>query len=77
MVLNNNNNKIMVVIKQLPEEVRNDDKYTTYLREVTKEELLAFLYLICKLLPKLRQHFSLCISHPIFQQELVSIDLFS
>ena len=42
MVLNNNNSKIIVVIKQLPEEVRNDDKYTTYLREVTKEELLAF-----------------------------------
>ena len=35
-VLNNTNKKIM------PEEVRSSDKYT-YLREVTKEEHLAFL----------------------------------
>ena len=40
-VLNNTNKKIMTLIKQLPEEVRSNDKYT-YLREVTKEELLAF-----------------------------------
>ena len=42
IVLNNTNNKIMSVIEQLPEEVCNNDKYTN-LREVTKEELLAFL----------------------------------
>ena len=41
-VLNNTNKKIMALIEQLPEEVRNNDKYT-YLRDVTKEELLAFL----------------------------------
>ena len=41
-VLNNTNKKIMALIEQLPEEVRSNDKYT-YLREVTKEELLAFL----------------------------------
>ena len=40
-VLNNINKKIMALIEQLPEEVRSNDKYT-YLREVTKEELLAF-----------------------------------
>ena len=40
-VLNNTNKKIMALIEQLPEEVRSNDKYT-YLREVTKEELLAF-----------------------------------
>ena len=39
-VLNNSNEKIMALIKQLPEEVRSNNKYT-YLREVTKEELLA------------------------------------
>ena len=46
-VLNYTNKKIMALIEQLPEEVRSNDKYT-YLREVTKEELLAFWYLICK-----------------------------
>ena len=40
-VLNNTNKKIMALIEQLPEEVRSNDKYT-YLREVTKEDLLAF-----------------------------------
>ena len=40
-VLNNTNKKIMALIEQLPEEVRSNDKYT-YLREVTKEELLTF-----------------------------------
>ena len=40
-VLNNTNKKIMASIEQLPEEVRSNDKYT-YLREVTKAELLAF-----------------------------------
>ena len=40
-VLNNTNKKIMALMEQLPEEVRSNDKYT-YLREVTKEELLAF-----------------------------------
>ena len=40
-VLNNTNKKIMALIEQLPEEVRNNDKYT-YLREVKKEKLLAF-----------------------------------
>ena len=40
-VLNNTNKKIMALIKQLPEEVRSNDK-CTYHREVTKEELLAF-----------------------------------
>ena len=41
-VLNNTNKKTMALIEQLPEEVHSNDKYT-YLREVTKEELLAFL----------------------------------
>ena len=41
-VLNNTSQKIMALIEQLSEEVRSNDKYT-YLREVTKEELLAFL----------------------------------
>ena len=41
-VLNNTNKKIMALIKQLPKEVRSNDKYT-YPREVTKEVLLAFL----------------------------------
>ena len=41
-VLNNTNKKIMELIKQLPGEVRSNDKYTC-LREVTKKELLAFL----------------------------------
>ena len=40
-VLNNTNKEIMALIEQLPEEVRSNDKHT-YLREVTKEELLAF-----------------------------------
>ena len=40
-VLNNTNKKIMALIEQLPKEVRSNDKYT-YLREVTKAELLAF-----------------------------------
>ena len=40
-VLNNTNKKIMASIEQLPKEVRSNDKYT-YLREVTKAELLAF-----------------------------------
>ena len=41
-VLNNTNKKIMGLIEQLPEEVRSNNKYA-YLREVTKEEFLAFL----------------------------------
>ena len=41
-VLNNTNKKVMTLIEKLPEEVRRNDKYT-YLREVTKEERLAFL----------------------------------
>ena len=40
-VLNNTNKKIMALLEHLLEEVRGIDKYT-YLREVIKEELLAF-----------------------------------
>ena len=40
-VLINSNNKTMILMEQPPEEVRSNDNYT-YLREVTKEELLAY-----------------------------------
>ena len=51
MVLNNTSKKIIALIKQLPEEVHSNDKYT-YHREVTKEGLLAFFgisYAMCLL----------------------------
>ena len=48
MILNKTNNKIMAVIEQLPEEVRNNDKHI-YLRKVTKRKNACFVwYLICK-----------------------------
>ena len=46
MVLNHNNDKITAVIKQLPEEICNIDKYT-YIREVTEKSFLLW-YLTCK-----------------------------
>ena len=47
-VLNKTNKKIMVLIEQMPEEVRSNDKYT-YLREVKKKRASClFWYLICK-----------------------------
>ena len=68
-VLNNTNKKIMALIEQLPEEVRSNDKYT-YLREVTKEELLAFFgisYARCLLGQKLRRVSSVDVGHPVFE----------
>ena len=41
-VLDNANKKIMALIEQLPEEVCSNDKEVRDLREVTKEERLAF-----------------------------------
>ena len=70
-VLNNTNKKIMGLIEQLPEEVRSNNKYT-YLREVTKEEFLAFfgiLYardLLGQKFLELRRLFSVDVAHPIF-----------
>ena len=64
----------MAMIEQLPEEVRSNDKYT-YLREVTKEEFLAFFGisyakegLLAKNSPNLRGLFSVDVGHLIFQQ---------
>ena len=72
-VLNNTNKKIMGLIEQLPVEVRSNTKYT-YLREVTKEEFLAFfciLYtrdLLGHKFLKLRRLFSVDVAHPIFSE---------
>ena len=74
-VLNNTNKKIMALIEQLPEEVRSNDKYT-YLREVTKEELLAFFGisyargLLGQNFLKLRQLFSADVGHPILSASM-------
>ena len=74
-VLNNTNKKIMALIEQLPEEVRSNDKYT-YLREVTKEELLAFFGisyargLLGQNFLKLRRLFSVDVGHPIFSASM-------
>ena len=70
-VLNNTNKEIMVSTEQLPEEVRSNDKHI-YLREVTKEELLAFFGisyargLLLQNFLKLRRLFSVDVGHPIF-----------
>ena len=74
-VLNNTNKKIMALIEQLPEEVHSNDKYT-YLREVTKEELLAFFGisyargLLGQNFLKLRRLFSVDVGHPIFSASM-------
>ena len=74
-VLNNTNKKIMALIEQLPEEVRSNDK-CTYLREVTKEELLAFFGisyargLLGQNFLKLRQLISVDVGHPIFSASM-------
>ena len=74
-VLNNTNKKIMALIEQLPEEVRSDDKYKS-LREVTKEELLAFFGisyargLLGQNFLKLRRLFSVDVGHPIFSASM-------
>ena len=74
-VLNNTNKKIMASIEQLPEEVRSNNKYT-YLREVTKEELLAFFGisyargLYGQNFLKLRQLSSVDVGHPIFSANM-------
>ena len=74
-VLNNTNKKVMALIEKLPEEVRRNDKYT-YLREVTKEEHLAFFgisyargFLGQKFL-KLRRLFSVGVGHPMFSASM-------
>ena len=74
-VLNYTNKKIMALIEQLPEEVRSNDKYT-YLREVTKEELLTFFdisyakSLLGQNFLKLRRFFSVDVDHPIFSASM-------
>ena len=74
-VLNNTNKKIMALIEQLPEEVRSNDKYKS-LREVTKEELLAFFGvsyargLLGQNFLKLRQLISVDVGHPIFSASM-------
>ena len=74
-VLNNTNKKIMALIEQLPEEVSSNDKYT-YLREVTKEELLAFFGisyawpLLGQNFWKLRRLSSVDFGHPIFSASM-------
>ena len=74
-VLNNTNKKIMALIEQLPEEVRSNDKYT-YLREVTKEDLLAIFSisysrgLLGQNSLKLRL-FSVDVGHPIFSESMI------
>ena len=74
-VLNNTNKKIMALIEQLPEEVRSNDKYKS-LREVTKEELLAFFGisyargLLGQNFLKLRRLFSVDVGHPIFSASM-------
>ena len=70
-VLNNTNKKIMALIKQLPEEVCSNDKYTC-LWEVTKDELLSFFGisyargLLGQNFLKLRRPFSVDVGHPTF-----------
>ena len=65
----------MALIEQLPEEVRSDDKYKS-LREVTKEELLAFFGisyargLLGQNFLKLRRLFSVDVGHPIFSASM-------
>ena len=74
-VLNNTNKKIVALIEQLPEEVRSNEKYT-YLREVTKEEILAFFGisyargLLRQNFLKLRRLFSVDVAHLIFSANM-------
>ena len=74
-VLNNTNKKIMALIEQLPEEVHSNDKYT-YLREVRKEELLAFFGisyargLLEQNFLKMRRPFCVDVGHPIFSASI-------
>ena len=74
-VLNNTNKKIMALVEQLPEEIRSNNKYT-YLRKVTKEELLAFFGisyargLLGQNFLKLRRLFSVDVGHPIFSASM-------
>ena len=74
-VLNNTNKKIMASIEQLPKEVRSNDKYT-YLREVTKAELLAFFGISYardlhgQNFLKLRRLSSVDVGHPIFSASI-------
>ena len=74
-VLNNTTKKIMALIEQLPEEVRSNDKYT-YLREVRKEELLAFFGisyargLLEQNFLKMRRPFCVDVGHPIFSASI-------
>ena len=74
-VLNNTSQKIMALIEQLSEEVRSNDKYT-YLREVTKEDLLAIFSisysrgLLGQNSLKLRL-FSVDVGHPIFSESMI------
>ena len=60
----------MALVEHLPEEVRGIDKYT-YLREVIKEELLAFFGISasCNFL-KLWGLFSVDVGHPIFSASM-------
>ena len=64
----------MTLIEQLPEEVRNDK--CTYLREVSKEELLSFFDisyargLLGQHFLKLRRLFSVDVGHPIFSASM-------
>ena len=73
--LNNTYQKYTALIEQLPEEVRSNDKYT-YLREITKEELLTFFcisyarWLLGQNFLKLRQRFSVDVGHPIFSASM-------
>ena len=65
----------MASIEQLPEEVRSNDKYT-YLREVTKAELLAFFGISYarglhgQNFLKLRRLSSVDVGHPIFSASI-------
>ena len=74
-ISNNTNKKIMALIEQLPEEVRCNDKWT-YLRELTKEELLSFFGisyargLLGQNFLKLRRLFSVDVGHPIFSASM-------
>ena len=61
----------MTLVEQLPEKVHTNDKYT-YLREVIKEEFLAFFgisyarHLLGQNFLKLRRLFSVDVVYPIF-----------
>ena len=73
--LNNTNKKVMVLIEQLPDEIRSNDKYT-YFREVTEQELLAIFGisyargLLRQNFLTLRRLFSVDVGHPIFSASM-------